>query len=64
MKKLLTSLPSTKPDQFFKSEMSENGILTNRTTTYQHQLKNLVKSMTKISTKRLVFLERDIEEIF
>ena len=64
MKKLLTSLPSTKADQFFKSEVSENGILTNRVITYQQQLQNLIKSMTKSSKNRLAFLDRDIDSIF
>ena len=64
MKKLLTSLPSTKPDQFFKSEVSEYGVLTNRITTYQQQLQYLIHSMINICNNRLNFLFRDIEPLF
>lgn len=47
MKKLLNTLPSTKPDYGFRSEASEAPPLSNRKQTYQSQLETLLASMVK-----------------
>ena len=60
MKKLQATLPSTKPDHFFKSEMSEQGYLTCRKVSYRAQLQQLIQSMKNVCRNRLAFIYRDI----
>jgi hypothetical protein len=64
MKKILNSLPSTKPDHFFRSEGSDLGFSISRKVSYESQISSLLRSMTKVMETRLVFFRRDIEAIY
>jgi len=64
MKKLLNTLPSTKPDHIYSSQQSQASFQLPRKQIYQQQIQALLITMRSFRKLRYFFFLRDIEEIF